>query len=109
MNNQSKTFSGGMKRKLSLAIALVGESPALFLDEPSTGVDVAGKRFLWDVIKRRPDDQTCLLTTHSMEEAEHLADRMAIQVQGRCLCLGTPLERATARDGTGLTLRSASG
>ena len=55
MNNRAKTFSGGMKRKLSLAIALVGESPALFLDEPSTGVDVAGKRFLWDVIKRRPD------------------------------------------------------
>ena len=43
MNNRSKTFSGGMKRKLSLAIALIGESPALFLDEPSTGVDVAGK------------------------------------------------------------------
>jgi len=83
-------YSGGMKRKLSLAIALIGSPPTLMLDEPSAAVDAAAKRHLWRVVKQRQPGQTVILTTHSMEEAEALSDRLAIQVQGRLRCLGTP-------------------
>jgi ABC-type multidrug transport system ATPase subunit len=83
-------YSGGMKRKLSLAIALIGTPPTLLLDEPSAAVDAAAKRHLWRVVKQRGRDQTVILTTHSMEEAEALSDRLAIQVQGRLRCIGTP-------------------
>jgi ABC-type multidrug transport system ATPase subunit len=82
-------YSGGMKRKLSLGIALIGHSPVLFLDEPSAAVDAGAKRHLWKVIEKRGPDQTVILTTHSMEEAEALCDRLAIQVQGQLRCLGT--------------------
>lgn len=84
-------YSGGMKRKLSLAIALIGRSPLLFLDEPSAAVDAGAKRHLWKVIRMRSRDQTVVLTTHSMEEAEALCNRIAIQVRGQLRCLGTPL------------------
>mmetsp|Transcript_29626 Transcript_29626/g.98150 ORF Transcript_29626/g.98150 Transcript_29626/m.98150 type:complete len:1380 (-) Transcript_29626:112-4251(-) len=87
---QASKYSGGMKRKLSLGIALIGHSPVLFLDEPSAAVDAGAKRHLWKVIKRRGPDQTVVLTTHSMEEAEALCDRLAIQVKGQLRCLGTP-------------------
>jgi len=87
----AKTYSGGMKRKLSLGIALIGHSPMLFLDEPSAAVDAGAKRHLWKVIKLRGPDQTVVLTTHSMEEAEALCDRIAIQVKGQLRCLGTPM------------------
>ena len=66
--------------RLSLGIALVGGSSVLFLDEPSAAVDAAGKRHLWEVVRTRAPGQTVVLTTHSMEEAEALADRLAIQV-----------------------------
>lgn len=84
------SYSGGMKRKLSVGIALIGHSPMLFLDEPSAAVDAGAKRHLWKVIKRRGPDQTVVLTTHSMEEAEALCDRIAIQVQGQLRCIGSP-------------------
>eukprot|EP00928_Gymnodinium_smaydae_P040804 TRINITY_DN27638_c0_g2_i1.p1 TRINITY_DN27638_c0_g2~~TRINITY_DN27638_c0_g2_i1.p1 ORF type:complete len:1401 (-),score=218.94 TRINITY_DN27638_c0_g2_i1:188-3760(-) len=84
------TYSGGMKRKLSLGIALIGSPPILVLDEPSAAVDAAAKRHLWRMVKRRRDTQTVMLTTHSMEEAEALSSRLAIQVKGRLRCLGTP-------------------
>jgi len=83
-------YSGGMKRKLSLAIALIGSPPTMLLDEPSAAVDAAAKRHLWRVVKRREQGQTVILTTHSMEEAEALSDRLAIQVRGRLRCVGTP-------------------
>merc|ERR1711959_325274 len=86
----AKLYSGGMKRKLSLGIALIGHSPMLFLDEPSAAMDAGAKRHLWQVIKRRAPNQTVVLTTHSMEEAEALCDRIAIQVKGQLRCLGTP-------------------
>jgi len=85
------TYSGGMKRKLSVGIALIGHMPMLFLDEPSAAVDAGAKRHLWKVIKNRASDQTVVLTTHSMEEAEALCDRLAIQVKGQLRCLGTPM------------------
>jgi ABC-type multidrug transport system ATPase subunit len=84
-------YSGGMKRKLSVGIALIGHSRMLFLDEPSAAVDAGAKRHLWKVIKNRASDQTVVLTTHSMEEAEALCDRLAIQVKGQLRCLGTPM------------------
>eukprot|EP00927_Polykrikos_kofoidii_P025833 TRINITY_DN23148_c0_g1_i1.p1 TRINITY_DN23148_c0_g1~~TRINITY_DN23148_c0_g1_i1.p1 ORF type:complete len:1388 (-),score=146.43 TRINITY_DN23148_c0_g1_i1:138-4301(-) len=86
----SQGYSGGMKRKLSLAIALIGSPPTLLLDEPSAAVDAAAKRHLWRVVKHRSHDQTVILTTHSMEEAEALSDRLAIQVKGKLRCIGTP-------------------
>jgi len=89
-DKKTQGYSGGMKRKLSLAIALIGSPPTLLLDEPSAAVDAAAKRHLWRVIKQRAADQTVILTTHSMEEAEALSDRLAIQVKGRLRCVGTP-------------------
>lgn len=85
------TYSGGMKRKLSVGIALIGHSKMLFLDETSAAVDAGAKRHLWKVIKSRGPDQTVVLTTHSMEEAGALSSRMAIQVMGQLRCLGTPM------------------
>jgi len=87
----TSTYSGGMKRKLSLAIALIGHCELLFLDEPSASVDAAAKRHLWKVLEMRRRDQTVLLTTHSMEEAEAMCNRIAIQVRGQLRCLGSPL------------------
>jgi ABC-type multidrug transport system ATPase subunit len=87
----TQQYSGGMKRKLSLGIALIGWNSVLFLDEPSAAVDAAGKRLLWQVIKTRSANRTVIMTTHSMEEAEAVCDRIAIQVLGQLRCLGTPL------------------
>jgi ABC-type multidrug transport system ATPase subunit len=87
----AEKYSGGMKRKLSLGIALIGRSNVLFLDEPTAAVDAASKRLLWQAIKRRAADRTVIITTHSMEEAEAVCDRIAIQVLGRLRCLGTPM------------------
>merc|ERR1719230_1786056 len=87
----SGKYSGGMKRKLSVGIALIGHSHMLFLDEPSAAVDAGAKRHLWKVIKMRASNQTVVLTTHSMEEAEALCSRLAIQVKGQLRCLGTAM------------------
>merc|ERR1712217_544189 len=80
-----------MKRKLSVGIALIGRSQILLLDEPSAAVGAAAKRHLWQMIRRRGARQTAILTTHSMEEAEALCDRLAIQVLGQLRCLGSPI------------------
>lgn len=84
-------YSGGMKRKLSLAIALIGPSTVLFLDEPSAAVDAGAKRLLWQAIKMRAKSKSVIITTHSMEEAEAVCDRIGIQVLGSLRCLGTPI------------------
>lgn len=88
-DKQSRTYSGGMKRKLSLAICLISSPTLLYLDEPSTGVDAAAKRVLWKTISGRSEAQTVLLTTHSMEEADALCDRVGILVGGCLKCLGS--------------------
>ena len=89
----SRSFSGGMKRRLSVACALVGGPRIVYLDEPSTGLDPASRRRLWRVItefkERANDDGAIVLTTHSMEEAEVLCDRVAIMSEGRLRCIGT--------------------
>lgn len=90
-DKEAKTYSGGMKRKLSLAIAFIGRSDVLFLDEPSAGVDASAKRLLWQAIKMRASKKTVIITTHSMEEAEATCDRIAIQVTGQLRCIGSTL------------------
>jgi ABC-2 type transport system ATP-binding protein len=87
------TLSGGQKQRLAVACALVSRPDLLFLDEPTTGLDPQSRRQLWDIIRRfRAGGGTVLLTTHYMEEAERLCDRVAIMDHGRIIALGTPAE-----------------
>ena len=84
-NVQSQNLSGGNKRKLSVAMAMIGNPPIVFLDEPSTGMDPRAKRFMWTIISRISTlrkKSTVILTTHSMEEAEALCTKMGIMVNG---------------------------
>ena len=86
------TYSGGNKRKLSVAIAMLGNPPIVFLDEPSTGMDPEARRFMWNVISRISTTRkrsAIILTTHSMEEAEALSTRISIMVNGTLKCLGS--------------------
>eukprot|EP00971_Amphidinium_carterae_P235477 4673122-Amphidinium_carterae.1 len=89
---QASKYSGGMKRKLSTGIAIIGFPDVVVLDEPSTGVDVMAKRQMWRILKERTQEQTVIVTTHSMEEAEALCSTVAIQVKGQLRCLGSPLQ-----------------
>ena len=89
-HKKTMDLSGGNKRKCSVAIALIGKPPVLLLDEPSTGMDPAAKRFMWDVIETLRDDHAIILTTHSMEEVSALCNRVAILVDGEVKCLGSP-------------------
>lgn len=92
-NKPSCSLSGGNKRKLSVAIAMIGDPPLVILDEPSTGMDPIAKRFMWDVISRistRQGKTAVILTTHSMNEAQALCTRIGIMVGGRLCCLGSP-------------------
>merc|ERR1711871_1303500 len=88
----SKQYSGGMKRRLSVATALIGEPKLVYLDEPSTGLDPASRRKLWDVIRKHRVHSAMVLTTHSMEESEVLCDRLAIMADGKLRCIGTAAE-----------------
>jgi ABC-2 type transport system ATP-binding protein len=86
-------LSGGQKQRLAVACALIGEPDILFLDEPTTGLDPQSRLQLWDVVARfRAGGGTVLLTTHYMEEAERLCDRVAIVDHGKLIALGTPAE-----------------
>jgi ABC-2 type transport system ATP-binding protein len=86
-------LSGGQKQRLALACALVGDPELLFLDEPTTGLDPQSRRQLWDLIEAfKSDGRSILLTTHYMDEAERLCDRVAIVDHGRIIALGTPRE-----------------
>ncbi|DBA88861.1 TPA: hypothetical protein ACH3X2_000106 [Trebouxia sp. C0005] len=92
------SYSGGMKRRLSVAVALIGRPKVVYLDEPSTGLDPSSRRLLWDVIRSAKQTAAVVLTTHSMEEAEALCDRIGIFVGGRLSCIDNPQE-LTARYG----------
>jgi ABC-2 type transport system ATP-binding protein len=88
-----QTLSGGQRQRLAVGCALVSDPEILFLDEPTTGLDPAARRGLWDVIRRfQARGRTVVLTTHYMEEAERLCDRIAIVDRGRIVALGTPAE-----------------
>jgi ABC-2 type transport system ATP-binding protein len=88
-NDRAKTLSGGMQRKLSLAMALITEPKIIYLDEPTLGLDPEARRDLWNQIIRLKKHATILLTTHYLEEADYLADRIAIMKQGKLVALGT--------------------
>jgi ABC-2 type transport system ATP-binding protein len=92
-----KTLSGGQKRRLDLGVALVGDPDLVFLDEPTTGFDPAARRAAWEMIRSlRALGKTVLLTTHYLDEAEQLADRVAVMREGRIVRIGTPRELTTA-------------
>lgn len=100
-NSRAKTLSGGWKRKLSIAMALISEPKLLFLDEPTLGLDVIARRELWKVIRELKERITIILTTHYMEEAENLADHIAVMIGGHMAALGTlsELEQQTCESG----------
>ena len=87
----TKTFSGGMKRRLSVAISLVGDPAVCILDEPTTGMDPMNRRYVWDMIIKLKRGRVVLLTTHSMEEADALGDHICIMSAGKEVAAGTSL------------------
>lgn len=92
--------SGGMKRRLSVAIAFMGDPKLVFLDEPTTGMDPLTRRHVWDIIEEAKKGRAIVLTTHSMEEADVLGDRIAIMAKGKLRCIGTSI-RLKAKFGAG--------
>ncbi|KAF9922051.1 hypothetical protein FBU30_007846 [Linnemannia zychae] len=106
-DRQVKGLSGGEKRRVSIAIALLGDNRVIFLDEPSTGLDPHVRRVIWDIINRVKVGRTVVLTTHSMEEADILSDKIAIMTSGRLRCIGTSLHLKDLY-GTGFRLNISS-
>ena len=101
-----KTLSGGQKRRLDLALGLVGDPELIFLDEPTTGFDPQARRAAWDMIRSlRELGKTVLLTTHYLDEAEQLSDRVAVLREGQIVALGKPSELAGARVATEVSYR----
>ncbi len=98
LHRRAGRLSGGWQRRLSIAMALVSDPQVLFLDEPTLGLDVLARSELWDVIRALKGRTTVVLTTHYMEEAETLADRVAVMKSGRMIALGTVAE-LTAQTG----------
>ena len=108
-NRPVKTYSGGMRRRLDLAAALVHKPPVLFLDEPTTGLDVGSRNALWDVIRElQADGTTVLLTTQYLEEADRLASTIAVVDHGKVIAKGSPSELKASIGSTVLTLTFAS-
>jgi ABC-2 type transport system ATP-binding protein len=103
---QVKTLSGGQKRRLDLALGLIGDPELIFLDEPTTGFDPQARRAAWDMIRSlRELGKTVLLTTHYLDEAEQLSDRVAVLREGRIVALGRPSELAGTRAATEIRYR----
>lgn len=92
LSRRAGKLSGGWQRRLSLAMALIGEPKILFLDEPTLGLDVIARSELWETVRALKGKVTVILTTHYMEEAEALADRIGIMREGRLLTVGTAEE-----------------
>uniref|UniRef100_H3GIJ8 ABC transporter domain-containing protein n=1 Tax=Phytophthora ramorum TaxID=164328 RepID=H3GIJ8_PHYRM len=87
----ARNLSGGQKRKLSVALAFMGDSKLVFLDEPTSGMDPYSRRFTWNLLQRNRDDRVIVLTTHFMDEADILGDRIAIMADGQLCCAGSSL------------------
>lgn len=92
MKRKASKLSGGWQRRLSIAMALISDPSILFLDEPTLGLDVIARSELWDIIRDLKESKTVILTTHYMEEAEALSDRIGIMKNGKLLTVGTPTE-----------------
>ena len=88
---KAENLSGGQKRKLSIAIAVVGGSSVIFLDEPTSGMDITSRRNLWNILKKSLNGKIIILTTHYMEEASILGNRIGILSEGNMKCIGSPL------------------
>ncbi|MBR6800581.1 MAG: ABC transporter ATP-binding protein [Eubacteriaceae bacterium] len=99
LQRKAGKLSGGWKRRVSIAMALISEPQILFLDEPTLGLDVIARHALWDVIRSLKGNITIILTTHYMEEAEELSDRIGIMKSGRLLAVGT-VDELKAKAGT---------
>jgi ABC-2 type transport system ATP-binding protein len=99
LRKKAKKLSGGMQRRLSIAMALITNPKILFLDEPTLGLDVLARRELWDSIKALKGKVTMILTTHYLEEVEALSDRVGVMADGKLLAIGT-VEELTAQTGT---------
>ena len=89
MNSVCDTLSDGQKRKLCIALTLIGNSRVILLDEPTRGMDVVAKRELWEFLRNYKDNKIIILTTHSLDEAEYLGDRIGIMSEGQFICSGT--------------------
>ena len=92
LKQKAKTLSGGWQRRVSIAISLINEPKILFLDEPTLGLDVIARKELWNVIEKLKGKITIILTTHYMEEAESLSDRIGIMAKGNLIDVGTAEE-----------------
>ena len=92
VNKRAKTLSGGWQRRLSIAISLINDPKILFLDEPTLGLDVIARKELWKIINKLKGKATIILTTHYMEEAEKLSDRIGIMADGNLIDIGTSKE-----------------
>ena len=102
-NRIAGTYSGGNKRKLSVAVSMIGNPPVIFLDEPSTGMDPVSRRHMWEFISTTMSGRCVILTTHSMEECEALCNRVGIMVNGQLKCIGTA-QHLKSRYGKGYQL-----
>ena len=102
-NKACSKYSGGMRRRLSVACSLIADPKVVYLDEPTTGMDPVNRRGVWDVIEKAKKGRVVVLTTHAMEEADTLGDRISIMSRGRLHCLGTALHLKN-KYGTGYTI-----
>lgn len=85
----TKNLSGGQKRRLSVAIAFIGGSKLIYLDEPTSGCDASVRRYIWEILKKYRNDKIIVLTTHFMDEADYLGDKIAIMGDGELKCMGS--------------------
>lgn len=85
----SSTLSGGQKRRLSVAIAFIGGSKLIYLDEPTSGMDTSARRYIWTMLKNYKSQRIVILTTHFMDEADFLGDRIGIMGEGKLICCGS--------------------
>jgi ABC-type multidrug transport system ATPase subunit len=107
---RTKTLSGGQRRRLDLALGLVGDPDVLFLDEPTTGFDPSARHRAWELIgSLKSLGTTILLTTHYMDEAEHLADRVGVLVAGRLVVVGAPADLMAAQSTASIGFRLPDG
>ena len=112
LNQKAKTLSGGWQRKVSIAISLINEPKILFLDELTLGLDVIARKELWQVIEKLKGKITIILTTHYMEEAESLSDKIGIMANGKLVMVGTSeelIEKANAKNFEDAFVKIATG